>query len=94
MNIYLPFVTYLYIQNYVCPYRKFSSGDYALLYNIISNFDWSCVYGTTSVDSAVACLNAAVQDAMEHANPRGVMKANSKFPHWYSSFLRYYIRKK
>jgi hypothetical protein len=52
------------------------------------------VYGTTSVDTAVACLNAAVQNAMEHAIPRGIINANSKFPHWYSSALKYYIRKK
>jgi hypothetical protein len=67
INIYLPFTTC--ILNYVYSYRKFLSGDYALLYNILSTFDWSCEYGTTSVDSAVACLNAAVQDAMEHAIP-------------------------
>jgi hypothetical protein len=52
------------------------------------------VYGTTSVASAVACLNAAVQGAMEHAIPRGVTNANSKFPHWYSNTLKYYIGKK
>jgi hypothetical protein len=89
-NIYLPFTTC--IQNYVYSYRKFSSEDYALFYNILT-FDWSCVYGTTSVDSAVACLNAAVQDAMEHAIPRGVTNANSKFPNWYSNTLKYYIGK-
>jgi L-aminopeptidase/D-esterase-like protein len=69
------------------------SGDYALLYNILSTFECSGVYGTASVDSAVDCLNAAAQDAMEHAIPRGVINANSKFPHWYSSTLKYYIRK-
>jgi hypothetical protein len=37
INIYLPFTTS--IQNYVYSYRKFSSGDYALLYNILSTFD-------------------------------------------------------
>ncbi|PNF20040.1 hypothetical protein B7P43_G05817 [Cryptotermes secundus] len=82
------------IQNYKYSYRKFSSGDYALLYNNLSTYDWSCVYGTTSVDSAVAGLNAAVQDAMEHAIPRGIINTRMKFPHWYSSSLKYYIRKK
>jgi hypothetical protein len=65
-----------------------------LLYKNLSTFDWSCVYGTTPVDSAVACLNAAVEDAMEQAIPRGVINSNSKFPHWYSLSLRYYITKK
>jgi hypothetical protein len=50
-------------QSVVCSYRKFSSGNYALLYHILSTADWSCVYGTSSVDSAVTCLNAVVQDA-------------------------------
>jgi hypothetical protein len=52
------------------------------------------VYGTTSVDSAVACFNAAVQDAMEQAIPYGILNSNSKYPHCYCSSLRYYIRKK
>jgi hypothetical protein len=90
-NIYLPLTTC--IQNYVYSYRKFSFGDYALLYNILSTFNWSCLYGNTSVDSAVACLSVAVQDAMEHAIPRGVTNANLKFPHWFSSTLKYYIGK-
>jgi hypothetical protein len=91
INMYLPFT--ICIQHYVYSYRKFSSEDYALLYSNLSIFDWFCVYGTTSVDSAVPCLNDAVQDATEHAIPRGVIHDNSKFPHWYSSTLKYYIRK-
>jgi hypothetical protein len=91
-NIYLPFVTCT--QNYVYSYRKFSSVDYALLYNTPSNFVWSCVYGTTSVDSAVSCFSAVVQDAMEHEIPRGIINTNLKLSHWYSSSLSYYIRKK
>jgi hypothetical protein len=65
-----------------------------LLYNILSTHDWSCVYGSTSVDSAVASLNAAAQDAMEQTIACGIINTNSKFPHWYSSSLRYYIREK
>jgi hypothetical protein len=73
------------VQNYAYSYRKLSSGDYALLYTTLSTHDWSGVHDTTSVDSAVACLNAAVQDAIEQAIPRGIINNNSKFPHWYSS---------
>jgi hypothetical protein len=51
------------------------------------------VYDTNSVDAAVASLNAVVQDAMEQAIPRGYSK-KSKFPHWFSNSLRYYITKK
>jgi hypothetical protein len=52
------------------------------------------VYDTTSVDAAVASLNAVVQDAMEQVIPRAIIKSKSKFPHWYSGSLRYYSRKK
>jgi hypothetical protein len=51
----------------------------------------SCVYGTFSVDSAVACLNAVVQDALERAIPRGVRNPHLDFRHWYSTSLRSYI---
>jgi hypothetical protein len=80
-------------QSVVCSYRKFSSGNYALLYHILSTTDCSCVYGTFSVDSAVACLNAVVQDALERAIPRGVINSHLKFPHWYFTSLRSYIKK-
>jgi hypothetical protein len=51
------------------------------------------VYETSSVDVAVQSLNAAVQDAMEQAIPRGY-SCKSKFPPWFSYILRYYIAKK
>jgi hypothetical protein len=65
--MYLPSATF--IQNYICSYRKFSSGDYALLYNILSTLSGLGCMVITSVDSAVSCFNAAVQDAMEHGIP-------------------------
>jgi hypothetical protein len=64
--------------NYGYFYRKFSSGNYVRLYNILSTFDWSSVYGASSVDFAVACLNAAVQDAMEQSIPSGIINSNLK----------------
>jgi hypothetical protein len=51
------------------------------------------VYETTSVDVAVASLNAAVSGAMEQAIPRGY-SCKSKFSPWFSYTLRYYITKK
>jgi hypothetical protein len=74
-------------------YRKYISGDYILLYNILYNYDWSCVYCTSSVDAAVASLSAVVLDAMDQAIPCGYI-TKSKFPRWFTSSLRYYIRKK
>jgi hypothetical protein len=58
INISLPFATC--VHNYVYSYHKFVSGDYTLLYNILSACVWSCAYGTTSVDAAVASLNAVL----------------------------------
>jgi hypothetical protein len=92
MNVSLPLSNCS--QSVVCSYRKFSSGNYALLYHILSTADWSCMYGTSSVDSAVTCLNAVVQDALERAIPRGVINSHLKFPHLYSTSLRSYIKKK
>jgi hypothetical protein len=91
IDITLPLASHT--QDSESSYRKYTSDDYALLYNILSNYDWSCVYGASSVDSAVASLSAAVQDAMDQAVPRGYV-AKSKFPHWFSSSLKYCIRKK
>jgi hypothetical protein len=51
------------------------------------------VYETTSVDVAVASLNAALSGAMEQAIPRGY-SCKSKFPPWFSYTLMYYITKK
>jgi hypothetical protein len=59
----------------------------------LSSYDRSFVYNSTSVDDAVASLNAIVQDAMEQTIPRGFI-TKSKFPHWSSSALRYYIWRK
>jgi hypothetical protein len=50
------------------------------------------VYKTSSVEVTVASLNAAVRGAMEQAIPRGY-SCKSKFPHWFSHTLRYYIAK-
>jgi hypothetical protein len=71
-------------------YRIFAAGNYTLLYNILSTYDWSSVYETSSVDVAVQSLNAAVQDAMEQAIPHGY-SCQSKFLPWFSYTLRYYI---
>jgi hypothetical protein len=61
-------------------YRNFAAGNYTLLYNILSACDWSGVYETSSVDVAVASLNAAVRGAIQQAIPRGY-SCKSKVPH-------------
>jgi hypothetical protein len=76
--------------NYEFSYQIFAAGNYILLYNILSAYDWPSMCETSSVDVAVASLNAAVRGAMEQAIPRGY-SCKSKFPHWFSYTLRYYI---
>jgi hypothetical protein len=61
-------------------YRKFAVGNYILLYNILSTCDWSSVYETSSVDVAVASLDAAAIGAIEQAIPCGY-SWKPKLPH-------------
>jgi hypothetical protein len=91
VDIFLPFDTSTHNCEY--SYRKFASGDYTLLYNILSIYDWPLMYNITSVDDAVTSLSAVVLNAMNQAIPRGFIR-KSKFPHWFLSALRYYIWKK
>jgi hypothetical protein len=90
-DVYLPHAN----NNLNCEYSypNFASGNYNLLYNILSTCDWTGVYGTSSVDVAVASLNAAVRDATQQVFPRGCNR-KSKSPPWFSNTLRYYIVEK
>jgi hypothetical protein len=54
LSIFLP--SFALSQRY---YHNYAYGDYALLYNFLSCYDWSCVYRESSVDTAVTQLNAA-----------------------------------
>jgi hypothetical protein len=71
-------------------YYYYTSGDYSLLYNFLSSYDWSCVYREASVDSAVTQLNAAVSEAMHLAVPYKCIR-KSKYLCWFSNTLTYYI---
>jgi hypothetical protein len=50
-------------------FHNYASGDYSLLYTLLSSYDWSRVYRESSVDSAVTQLSAAVSEAMDLAVP-------------------------
>jgi hypothetical protein len=91
IGVFLPFDANT--SNCEYSYRKFASGDYTLLYNILSTYDWFFMYSITSVDDAVTSLNAVVLNATDQAISRGFIR-KSKFPHWFSSALRCYIWKK
>jgi hypothetical protein len=59
--------------------RDYARGDYFLLYNILSSYDWSCVYNKSSSDSAVNQLKSVVTDALNLAIPNKFSR-KSKFP--------------
>jgi hypothetical protein len=54
-----------YKHNCNISYKRFSAGDYAVLYNALSNYDRSSLYNETSVDAAVDRLNVAVTQAID-----------------------------
>jgi hypothetical protein len=47
-------------QNVNTPYKRYSAGDYVLLYTALFTYDWSAFYNETSVDAAVDRVNAAI----------------------------------
>jgi hypothetical protein len=55
-----------YKQNVYISYKRFSAGDYAVFYNVLSTYDCSSRYNETSVDAAVDSLNVAVIQAKEN----------------------------
>jgi hypothetical protein len=73
-------------------FRMYSSGDYLMLYNTLSTYDWSSVYNETSVD-AVDRLPVAVTPAIAMSVPNGCTN-RCKFPVWFSSELKSYLRKR
>jgi len=44
-------------------------GDYALLYEILSTYDWSFVYSQAATDSATELLSSVDTEARSQANP-------------------------
>jgi hypothetical protein len=74
-------------------FRNYPRGDYALLYEILSSYDWSFVYKQTSVDSAVNELNSVVVNSLNQTVPY-TCTGKSKFPCWFSGILKHYIKKK
>lgn len=58
-----------------------------MIYKLLSTYDWSSVYETTSDDTAVTSLNAAVSGTMKQAIPRGYSH-KTKFPPWFSQALK------
>jgi hypothetical protein len=72
--------------------RDYARGDYFLLYNFLSSYDWSCVYDQSSSDSALNHLKSVVTDALNSAIPNKISR-KTKFPCWFSGTLKHYINK-
>jgi hypothetical protein len=66
IDVHLPHVTNN--QNCEFTYRNFAAGNYTLLYNMISTYNWSGVYEAASIDVAIASLTETVRDNIEQAN--------------------------
>jgi hypothetical protein len=74
---------------FLTPRRNYGQGDCLLLYNTLSNYDWSCVLNENSVDSAaVYNFTASVSETLNETIPF-VKPKNSSFPHWFSKSLIY-----
>jgi hypothetical protein len=57
--------------SYARSYRKYASGDYSLLFRLLFNYDWSCVYSNNTVEAAVDSFTNVILQAMDLANPPG-----------------------
>jgi hypothetical protein len=57
-------------------YRKYTLGDYSLLFRFLSNYDWSCVYtyNNNTVDAAVDSFTNVILHVMHLVVPRGVIR--------------------
>lgn len=50
---------------------RHSTWNYAVLYNVLSNYEWSSLYNETSADASVDRLNVAVALTIDLAVPPG-----------------------
>jgi hypothetical protein len=80
-------------QSLLYSFRNYPRGDYALLYEMLSSYDWSCVFKQSSVHSAVNRLNSVVINSLNQTVPYTCL-SQPKFPCWFSGTLKHYINKK
>jgi hypothetical protein len=72
--------------------KRFSAGDYVVLYNIPSPYDWSSLCNETFVDVAVKRWTVDVTKTTDLAVLSGYIKKH-KYPAWFSEKLKIYIKK-
>lgn len=73
--------------------HNFAAGDYVGLYNHFSNFDWSPILQSSDVNYQVLQFTRALQEGMDNYIPLK-KQANSKFPYWFSPYLKKLLKKK
>jgi hypothetical protein len=78
-------------QSFNISYKRFSAGDSAVLYNILSPYK-STLYNETSADAAVKKLNVDVTKSTDLAVLSGYIKKH-KYPVWFSEKLKTFIKK-
>jgi hypothetical protein len=93
LSIEMAFIVKTCFETSEFSYFKYASGDFTLIYQILSSHDWSCVYSESAVVGAVASRNSAVPEAVDRSIPQDSVKG-SNFPSWFSRTLRHYILKK
>jgi hypothetical protein len=64
-------------------FRKYSSGEYQMLYNTVYTYAWSPLYIETFVDAAVDRLAVPLTHVNETAVPTGCFK-KCKFPNGFT----------
>jgi hypothetical protein len=67
-------------QNFNIVYKILSAGDYAVVFNALSSYDWSSLYNETSDNAVVDRLNDPVTKSIDLAVPYGYVK-NTNNPH-------------
>jgi hypothetical protein len=69
------------------PQHNYGQGDYLVLYNTLSDCDWSCVLNLNSVDSAVYNLTASVSETINETIP----SVKPKWSTFLLGFSKYHI---
>jgi hypothetical protein len=75
-------------------FRKYTCGDYAVLFEVLSSNGCSCVYELLSGDATVNRLASVVTEALKQTVPSYTCTRESNSPSCCSSTLKYYINKK
>jgi hypothetical protein len=73
-NYHPPLINFRFPTYFLTARRNYGQEDYLLLYNTLSNYDWSCIFNENSVDSAVYNLTSSVSEAINDAIPSVKLK--------------------